>query len=296
MALISVITPTYNRSELLPQLYDCLHKQIFTNWELVIVDDGSTDATEVVALSLTNDTRVKFIRKNNSGAAHSRNVGANIATGDYLIFLDSDDLVREDWLLKITNKVQEKLSDIVCVGVQFENLDGSIKEELPNSHSSLFPGAHFQLYAGAFAISKNLFFKIGAYDTTLKARQHTDLWIRIFSYLQEKHLEIDCIYEPLVRIIEHKGERIRKNPKAVYSAAIDLINKHKDTFYTRKKALFDYYVLIGTNALGAKETAIGMSYLAKAFTLYPLNLKNNLRLIASLFSLIGINSWEKKFK
>lgn len=92
-ARVTVILPTYNRAAFLPGAFASLAAQTFTDWDLVIVDDGSTDRTrEIVAEYLAAHPRARYVYQENRGAYGARNRGVDEATGTYLAFFDSDDL------------------------------------------------------------------------------------------------------------------------------------------------------------------------------------------------------------
>jgi glycosyltransferase involved in cell wall biosynthesis len=88
--LFSVIIPTYNRAHLLPEALESVWRQTFTDYEVIVVDDGSTDGTADYLRSLCE--RVRVISQLNLGPGAARNLGAQYAKGDYIAFLDSDDL------------------------------------------------------------------------------------------------------------------------------------------------------------------------------------------------------------
>jgi teichuronic acid biosynthesis glycosyltransferase TuaG len=92
--LVSIVTPCYNCGCYLQKTIDSVVSQIYTNWELLLVDDCSTDNTaEIIYSAVKRDSRIKTIRNNkNSGAAYSRNQAIAIANGEFLAFLDSDDI------------------------------------------------------------------------------------------------------------------------------------------------------------------------------------------------------------
>lgn len=92
--MISVITPAYNAAKHITQTIESVQSQTYTDWEMLIVDDCSTDATaETVQSIAETDKRIRLIRhKTNSGAAAARNTALDAAKGDYIAFLDSDDL------------------------------------------------------------------------------------------------------------------------------------------------------------------------------------------------------------
>jgi glycosyltransferase involved in cell wall biosynthesis len=93
--VVSVILPTYNRASTLGRAVDSVLKQTFDDFELIIIDDGSTDESDAVLRAYTNDGRVRVIRQaRNTGCAEARNVGVTASSGLYLAFQDSDD----EWL------------------------------------------------------------------------------------------------------------------------------------------------------------------------------------------------------
>lgn len=91
---VSIILPTYNRAAFLPQAFASIRAQTFTDWELIVVDDGSTDHTRELVGELARDwpQPVRYVRQENQGAYGARNIGLDLATGDAIAFFDSDDL------------------------------------------------------------------------------------------------------------------------------------------------------------------------------------------------------------
>lgn len=94
MSKVSVITPAYNAAKFLKQTVESVQKQTFTDWEMIIVDDCSTDDTYKIAKKLSeSDKRIKVLQNRiNSGVAVTRNVALDAAAGEYMAFLDADDL------------------------------------------------------------------------------------------------------------------------------------------------------------------------------------------------------------
>lgn len=91
---ISIILPTYNRARFLPDAFESIRNQKFTDWELIVVDDGSTDNTRELVADLTQSISqpVRYICQENQGAYGARNTGLDHATGEYIGFYDSDDI------------------------------------------------------------------------------------------------------------------------------------------------------------------------------------------------------------
>lgn len=91
--MISIIIPTFNRASSISNAIDSVLNQTYTEWELLIVDDGSTDNTEELILKyMIKCSKIKCIKKANGGSASARNTGIKNALGEYLAFLDSDDI------------------------------------------------------------------------------------------------------------------------------------------------------------------------------------------------------------
>lgn len=106
---VSIITPVYNSENFLELTLNCVISQEYTNWEMLIVDDKSTDdSIKIIEKYARKDTRIKLIRlKKNSGAAIARNVALKNAKGNFIAFLDSDDLWEKDKLEKQINFMLE---------------------------------------------------------------------------------------------------------------------------------------------------------------------------------------------
>ena len=86
----SVVIPTYNRAHLIKETIESVQKQTFSDWELIIVDDGSTDDTKSVVKSV-DDKRIQYVFQENAERSVARNNGFRHAKGQYICFLDSDD-------------------------------------------------------------------------------------------------------------------------------------------------------------------------------------------------------------
>ena len=97
--LVSIIIPTYNSASFITEAIDSCLMQTYTKFEIIVINDGSTDNTDEVVLKYID--KITYIKQENAGAARARNLGIAEAKGDYIAFLDADDLWSED---KIQNK------------------------------------------------------------------------------------------------------------------------------------------------------------------------------------------------
>jgi len=188
--LVSVIIPTYNRGWIIKKAIDSVLFQDFNDFELIVVDDGSTDNTQNILNSYQKDIRV--LQQNNRGVSAARNQGLSAASGRFLAFLDSDDL----WLPK-------KLSR--QVGFFSLNPDAMIcqtEEILMRNNVRINPKKRHKKPSGmifeqslslclvspsAVMIKRALFDEVGLFDETLPACEDYDLWLRI-SCLYPVHL------------------------------------------------------------------------------------------------------------
>ena len=109
---VSVIMPAYNRETYIRESIDSVLAQSFTDFELIVVDDGSTDATAAIVQSYT-DARIRLIRQPNQGVSVARNTGLDAAKGEYISFLDSDDLYYPDFLKILLQIIQSENTEMV---------------------------------------------------------------------------------------------------------------------------------------------------------------------------------------
>lgn len=118
---VSIIIPCYNQAALLPETLDSVLAQTYQNWECLIINDGSPDNTEEVALKYCNsDERFKYFYKQNGGLSSARNAGIELSTGEFIKFLDSDDLLRPTSLQKsIQAFVDNDLLDVVYTDYEY---------------------------------------------------------------------------------------------------------------------------------------------------------------------------------
>lgn len=116
--LISLVVPTYNRASLLPKTLRSLQAQRHSDFEIIIVDDGSTDNTEAIVQPFLNSS-TRYIRKDNAERAAARNFGARLATGRYINFFDSDDLALPDHTAQAAHLI-DSLNDPEWFHLAFE--------------------------------------------------------------------------------------------------------------------------------------------------------------------------------
>lgn len=128
--MISVIIPAYNCESTLERAVRSLLCQTYSGFEVIIIDDGSTDSTNQVACEIASqDNRIRLFTTENRGAGKARNRGIDEARGEYLCFVDSDDYVHPEFLEMLSRQAAEGI--LSCVGVSDDEAKGSLLEEIP---------------------------------------------------------------------------------------------------------------------------------------------------------------------
>lgn len=124
--LVSFIVPVYNVENYLADCLDSIIKQTYENIEIILVNDGSTDSSPSICKEyLTKDNRIKLINKQNGGVSDARNIGMDVAKGEWITFVDSDDVITEDYCTSLINTTNESSSDIAIGGVKKIYMDKS---------------------------------------------------------------------------------------------------------------------------------------------------------------------------
>ncbi|MGL5875333.1 MAG: glycosyltransferase family 2 protein [Xenococcaceae cyanobacterium] len=205
---VSVIIPTYNAMSYLPSAIESVLKQTFSNFELIIVDDGSTDRTVEWTSELT-DSRIKVILQDNYGSARARNQGIAIADGEYIALLDADDLWESTKLEKQVRFLDEN-PEIGIVDTWTLLIDDSGqstgKVVVSKANRDVWQQlVQFQPVCACDStplIRRQCFETVGLFDENLLFLEDLDLWIRL-----AERFKFDAIKEPLVRYRQHSGSK-----------------------------------------------------------------------------------------
>ena len=231
--LISVIIPTYNRANLIKRSAESVLNQTYTNLELIIVDDGSTDNTKEVIASI-NDERVIYVKQENKGCCAARNNGINLARGKYIAFQDSDDVWLSDKLEKQIKKAIETNADVIfCKVFTFGNLRKRIqpkqyKDGLLNKRELPVGICGQTLFGKAKVFSNNKF------DTTLKGLEDFEILLRLI----KKDYSIYCLDDALVEYYVQQ-DSITTNSEKQIKILENILQKSQlaDELYNQLKSL-----------------------------------------------------------
>lgn len=234
--LISVIIPTYNRHHKVLDAIQSVKKQTYLNWELVVVDDCSTDQTQSI---LENRTDIRYIRlPQNKGNAGARNEGVRNAEGEYIVFLDSDDFMEPNCLELFAELLSEKPETKFAFGGYYilnsETGTKTRKIWKPDPSKSFLRELKIGTGCGLM-VQKQCFETIGYFDERLRVAVDTDWLIRL-----EKEYTYEIIEECLVTVIKHPGERVRNNKSQLLNSYEIILDKNKKDIYADPAVLFKF--------------------------------------------------------
>lgn len=238
--LISIIIPTYNRAQTLKRSISSVVEQTADTWELIIVDDGSTDNTRDLVSPYLIDSRIKYIAQENTGVSTARNAGAALANGDYLIFLDSDDIIYPH-LINFLIGISIYQYDIVCWQV-VKIIDGCQKIWKPRKQEKMYNGIIASFLAGSVCYNKELFHRVGGYDPTFNFGENYELGLRIS---QTRNLRIKIIDEPFLQYNLLQEGRTSNSVSNRLTSYIHLYNKHREKYEKDPKSHANITYLLG---------------------------------------------------
>lgn len=275
MPKVSVIIPTYNRSMSLIKSIKSVQNQTFADFELVVVDDASTDDTEKKIRKLSHkDKRIRIIKHDkNRGGSAARNTGIRNAKGGYIAFLDSDD----EWLPRKLEKQVEVMNsldvdewggvycgqyNIICgfKTIVEAKLEGSFLYEFLSGRASIAAGS-------TLMVKKECMDRINGFDESFSRFQDIEMLIRFFHYYKLK-----SIREPLAVVNRYYKTDFRSISDDMRKL-ISCIKRNGSVLREReiKKVLGFQYISLAENLLqGCGSTKDGISYFLKAIKHNPL--------------------------
>lgn len=193
--LVSVVMPTWNRSGIVTDAIKSVLSQTYGHFELIVVDDGSTDDTaEVVKALAQYDDRIRFIQSEHCGVCRTRNVGLKHAQGRYIAFLDSDNKWSPDFLELMVAYMETTNRRFGYAGLSYETPRGEVYRCFVGGSSDLKVRNHIDL--NVVLIARELVSKVNGFDESLKRWVDHDLVLRISKYEEPAFVPfIGCKYE-----------------------------------------------------------------------------------------------------
>lgn len=254
--MISIVIPTLNRpEELIILLIMLINVETNSDFEIIIVDDSKEDKSSLIPKSIR--PRIRYIHRGEKlGVSSARNVGAEAAKGEYLIFLDDDDDLTESWLSDFF-KAAESAPDLVFCDMKRVESSGKerIEKSLFDKNNNLLKSIFIP---GAWMIRKELFFEIGGYDEQLNYAENTELFIR----LQQRELIVKRI--PKANFIYFPSEDGgSKNLRNMIDSLSWILQKQESRLSPHVKYLYNQ--IIGVNYMRFQDYPNSRKHLLKAY-------------------------------
>lgn len=274
--LVSVITPTYNRARFLPNAILSVFAQTVHNIELIIVDDGSEDDTRAVIEPLLADERIRYFYQKNQGQSRARNFALEKANGEYIAFLDSDDVWSAD---KLAKQLVIFESD---PGIDIVHGDEAIIDE----HGAVVSSENMKRHTGRITrqlladnsvsittalVKRQCFDDMGGFDASLEVADDYDLWLR-FSARYWFH------YEPgIVAYYRVMADQISSDKRRRFAANERIIDAfltrygHCLTQQDRRWGLARYYARKARYFASMREQREALAAIGRAFGYSPMS-------------------------
>jgi len=281
---VSVIIPTYNRAHLIDRAIQSVLAQTYQDFEVIVVDDGSTDNTEEVVLSFGSEKMLYIRHDKNRGVGAARNTGIRVARGEYIAFQDSDDEWYPNRLDEISGIMEDRkdIDFIFSYGKVIKNGDiiGDVgrapwandlsKEELV---VRLFSGNFIALQA--VVVKKEKILEVGGFDERLPSAEDYELWLRLLPicsvYFVDKpvydlYFSQECITADITKVMKSQVRILIKNR--------NILKRHVRSrvhyYAVRQKYISNIFSLAAydtANRKGRKRLAILLYLLSRM--LYP---------------------------
>jgi glycosyltransferase involved in cell wall biosynthesis len=270
----TVITPTYNRADFIKKSVESILQQTHKNFEIIIVNDGSTDNTLEV-LSVYSDPRISIITIHNSERGAARNRGIEKAKGDYITFLDSDDIYYNNYLSNAaTQLLAQNQPPFYHQAYEIKNQKG----KLLNFDINYGDGIYFLVKGNPLScigvfIRKDITEKFRFIeDRNLSGSEDWELWIRLgvnFGLAKDKTVTSCLIVHDERSVLNVNKEKLalRKNLLIHYAFQDEKVQKVFGKYKNRMKAYSETYIAL--HLILEDEISAGIKYLFSAFKKYP---------------------------
>lgn len=284
---VSVIIPTYNRGKFIGAAVQSVLDQTFQDFEVIVVDDGSTDQTGDVVQAFASE-KVQYVYQPNRGRSNARNHALGLAKGRYIAFLDSDDLYLPDKLALQVDYMDSHpeigviYTSAYCIdenGVRTKDEYEATVSGWVYEHIAFFVPVTITL--PTVMVRKEVFDKVGEFDEAMERFEDTDMWRRI-----SKHYQINALHEQTCLLRTHMDNALVAQDPDRIAGALDYYAKKIDQedsdvgLIMRRKGIARLYGYYGAAMMSNPAwRKMGYSFLLKGMLSWPFNLRNIARFI-----------------
>lgn len=301
MSFFSVVIPLFNKETYIAATIQSVLQQSFFDYEILIVNDGSTDASETIVMGFS-DSRINYFVTNNKGAAAARNLGIEKSKSPYIAFLDADDLWFPNHLEELKNLIEKfPKAGMYCSRYQLIFKNGSkyqpsfygIADNYQGVVNDYFAASlHYAIASSiSVAVPKRIFAEVGSFKNYISSGQDTDMWIRIalhskiiignkvtssyLHYVEESLSKTSILEKKIKRFDEYQEEEMANVSLKKY---LDLYRMEYALQYKMAGALMmseSLYNQISKSNISVKSKLL--YFLPKGVLLLLLKLKKSLR-------------------
>lgn len=276
--LVSIVLPTYKRGDFLGRAIASVLSQTYRYWELLVVDDNDPESehrreTELFMANFSNDDRVSYLKHDrNRGGAAARNTGIQRASGEYVAFLDDDDVWEPNKLERQVQLLAEspKETGMVYCGYRRVNLQtGRSVIFVPDARNHSLANLLRENGIGttsAILCRREVLLEVGGFDEELPSRQDIDLYVRL-----ARCCRFDFVPEPLLSWYRHEGEAIGKNRKRSIEAHKRFLAKYRELLEQYPEANSYRHYRLGLLLVFEDRLAEAREAFARAWLLSPAN-------------------------
>lgn len=285
-SLVSVIVPVYNTEKYLQKCLDSIMKQEYYNLEIIIIDDGSTDKSGIIADEFADkDNRIVVFHKKNGGVSFARNIGIKHATGKYITFVDADDMIHKKFILNIINSMLITGADITTTEKAMNSISGEefllnivnqdivYKEYTPKEALLALYGGKLEKGGNGCQIFKLSFLRKNKllYDTSMSISEDFDFFAR--AILVSNKIIVDhrdmYFYRRNVDSVTHEDFNI-KHYNAIYN--VQKVGRSVEKQIPEIRNVLDSNLLLNSISYGTLMYGVRKKYL-KEFDQIKTNIK-----------------------
>jgi glycosyltransferase involved in cell wall biosynthesis len=284
MPKVSVIIPTYNQAHFIAESIQSVLDQTFQDFEIVVVDDGSTDNTKEVVCNF-KDVRIKYIYQENNGVSTARNTGICASTGEYIAFLDSDDVLLKNSLEKRVQVLNRHPEVAFIYGWNYiiDEKGRIVKlSKKRQKHTCVREGSEqirdFLIHGNRIGVCcamarQRCLYEVGLFDPTFHyGSEDFDMWVRL-----DKRYAVACIAEPLAIYRIHSGSisavrglgEIEKSNRRIFESVFNDAKLGPLFSSQRPKAYFYLNLRFASYAYEERKMKTARRYLFQALKIYP---------------------------
>jgi len=275
-ALVSVIIPAYNAGEFIETTIKGIVEQHYSHWELIIVDDGSTDDTPEKIKPYLKDPRIQYLHQKNSGVSQARNLGFKNSSGNFIAFLDADDCWLPDNISEKVKKFESGQeyglvhSDMKVVdeylnetGETLTGNEGFLLDELLLSKGCSIPAP------SSILVKREVVAMVQGFDSNLSTSADLDFFLRVAQLFKIGRVDKALgLYRKHPNNMHLNIQRMEKDNLYVYQKA-ERNNMFHSTWFKRRCFSNMYMILAGSWWINASNKKKGLEYIFKSVWMYP---------------------------